>query len=86
MAFIKRLMDFILATVVLVLSFAFWPIIALAIKLDSRGPVFYLQRRVGKRGKLFTLIKFRSMIARAEENGPLWAQEDDDRITRVGRF
>jgi lipopolysaccharide/colanic/teichoic acid biosynthesis glycosyltransferase len=56
------------------------------IKIDSRGPVFYKQERVGERGKIFKLIKFRSMVENAEANGPVWAEQDDKRITRVGRW
>lgn len=58
---------------------------AILIKLDSRGPVFYKQERVGKNGKPFTLIKFRSMRVDAEKSGPVWASKGDDRTTRVGR-
>ncbi|MBN2398068.1 MAG: exopolysaccharide biosynthesis polyprenyl glycosylphosphotransferase, partial [Deltaproteobacteria bacterium] len=61
-------------------------LIALLIKLESPGPVFYRQERVGFNGKVFRLLKFRSMIAGAERaSGPTFAQEDDPRITRVGR-
>lgn len=60
---------------------------AVMIKIDSRGPVFYRQDRVGKNGKLFKVIKFRSMKTDAEADGtPIWARSDDDRVTRVGRF
>jgi len=59
---------------------------AVLIKLDSRGPVFYRQERVGKNGRPFTLIKFRSMRVDAEEAGPVWASKDDDRATRLGRI
>jgi|YNPMSStandDraft_2_1061718.scaffolds.fasta_scaffold00471_16 exopolysaccharide biosynthesis polyprenyl glycosylphosphotransferase len=60
---------------------------ALAIKLDSPGPVFYRQERVGKGGRVFTLYKFRSMRCDAEAAGmPRWASQRDDRVTRVGRF
>jgi sugar transferase (PEP-CTERM system associated) len=58
---------------------------AIMIKLESRGPVFYKQERVGKNGKVFTLIKFRSMRVDAEADGPVWASKGDDRTTRVGR-
>ena len=81
----KRLMDIAFSFTVLVMTLPLWPVIALAIKLNSRGPVFYTQTRVGKGGTVFALSKFRSMIERAEENGALWAEEDDARITAVGR-
>ncbi|HYN26501.1 MAG TPA: TIGR03013 family XrtA/PEP-CTERM system glycosyltransferase [Pyrinomonadaceae bacterium] len=59
---------------------------AILIKLDSRGPVFYKQERVGKNGHPFTLVKFRSMRVDAEQAGPVWASEGDDRATRLGRI
>ncbi len=59
----------------------------LAIKLDSRGPIFYVQERVGKQGRTFKIIKFRSMQVGAEaKSGPMWAEEGDPRVTRVGRI
>ena len=58
---------------------------AILVKLESRGPVFYKQERVGKNGRAFTLIKFRSMKLDAEADGPVWASKGDDRTTRVGR-
>ena len=62
-------------------------LVALAIKLDSPGPVFYRQVRVGEGGRRFTIIKFRSMRTDAEASGaPQWASERDPRITRVGAF
>ena len=69
------------------LSFPIALFTALLVKLDSRGPVFYRQERVGKNGKVFEVIKFRSMKADAEKDGkPIWAATDDDRVTRVGRI
>ncbi len=59
---------------------------AILIKLDSKGPVFYRQERVGKNGRPFTLLKFRSMRVDAEEAGPVWASKGDDRITPLGRI
>ncbi|HEX3249102.1 MAG TPA: TIGR03013 family XrtA/PEP-CTERM system glycosyltransferase [Pyrinomonadaceae bacterium] len=58
---------------------------AVLIKLDSRGPVFYKQERVGKNGRTFVLTKFRSMRVDAEQDGPVWASKKDSRTTRVGR-
>ena len=60
-------------------------ITAILIKLDSRGPIFYKQERVGKNGRTFTLTKFRSMNVDAEQDGPVWASKHDARTTRVGR-
>ena len=59
---------------------------AILIKLDSRGPVLYKQERVGKNGRPFKLMKFRSMRTDAEKDGPVWAKTDDERMTRVGRI
>ena len=59
---------------------------AILIKLDSKGPVFYRQERVGEHGRPFILLKFRSMRVDAEEAGPVWARKDDDRATRLGRI
>lgn len=83
---IKKSTDLLLASIMLVLFSPIMLLVALAIKLDSSGPVFFSQERVGKFGKLYSLHKFRSMRADAEDGtGPVWAAEDDPRITRVGR-
>lgn len=83
----KRLLDLVLATVGLVVSAPFLLLVALAIRLDSSGPVFYRQIRSGRAGKPFTIVKFRTMIENAEQDGRArWATKNDDRITRVGRF
>jgi sugar transferase (PEP-CTERM system associated) len=74
------------ALVGLLLSLPIIIITAILVKLDSRGPVFYKQERVGKNGKPFTLTKFRSMRTDAEKSGPVWASKDDDRTTRVGKI
>jgi sugar transferase (PEP-CTERM system associated) len=59
---------------------------AILIKIDSRGPVLYRQERVGRQGRPFTVLKFRSMRVDAEKDGPVWARTEDDRTTRVGRI
>jgi len=82
---LKWLMDVSISGLLLILSLPLWPFIALAIRVDSKGPVFYSQTRVGKKEAHFSLYKFRSMIEDAEEKEPIWAREDDQRITRVGR-
>jgi exopolysaccharide biosynthesis polyprenyl glycosylphosphotransferase len=85
-AVVKRLCDIVVGTFMLVLLLPLMAMTALAIKIDSPGPVFYRQRRVGRFDTTFTLFKFRSMTADAEANGdPRWAQKQDPRITRVGR-
>ncbi len=82
----KRGVDLLYAIALGLLTVPFFPLIALIIKLDSLGPVFYRQSRVGQDSKIFTLIKFRSMIQDAEKNGAQWTIENDDRITRIGSF
>jgi sugar transferase (PEP-CTERM system associated) len=69
-----------------ILSLPIVVVTAILVKLDSRGPVFYKQERVGKNGRNFVLTKFRSMRVDAEESGPVWASKGDDRTTRVGRI
>jgi len=82
----KRVTEFALSMIGLTLLSPFILVISLLIKIDSRGPVFYKQERVGERGKIFKLLKFRSMVEGAEANGPVWAGKNDDRITRIGRW
>ncbi len=83
----KRIIDWIIAVVALVVTSPLFGIIALATKIDSKGPVFYKQTRVGQSNKHFMIYKFRSMVDNAEEGtGPVWAREEDDRITKVGKF
>jgi exopolysaccharide biosynthesis polyprenyl glycosylphosphotransferase len=81
---IKRLMDISFSFILLVLSFPVLILTALLIKLESPGPVFYFQERVGERNKPFQMIKFRSMKQDAEKDGAVWAKQNDDRVTRVG--
>ncbi len=82
----KRFLDIVLSGAGIVVSAPLWALIAVAIKLDSRGPVFYGQARVGEGGEVFQVLKFRSMIDDAERDvGPKAAVEHDPRITRLGR-
>lgn len=83
---LKRAFDLVGAAIGLLLSMPLWPVIALLIKLDSAGPVFYHQRRVGHNGQIFRLHKFRTMYTSAESNGHTWAQVDDPRVTTVGWY
>ncbi len=83
---LKRLVDLILSSLGIALSLPLYPLIALAIKLDSAGPIFYSQTRLGKLGRPFRIIKFRTMVKNAETNGPEWAKPNDSRITKVGKF
>lgn len=82
----KRLFDIIFSLLALVVGFPVFLAVAIAIKLDSKGPIFFRQERVGYRGKPFLIYKFRSMRTDAEKNGPQLSREDDDRRTRVGTF
>ena len=84
--FIKRTFDVTLSLVLLVLALPVMALAATAIFLEGRGPVFFLQERVGRGGRLFLCVKFRSMQTDAEGDGvPRWASADDARVTRVGR-
>ncbi len=83
--FAKRLLDIIVSSFVILPAFPIWLIIAIAIKLESKGPIFYRQERVGQNGKRFIINKFRSMVNEAETiTGPVWAKVEDPRITKVG--
>lgn len=95
--FIKRIIDIIGSIIGLAITGVLTPLIAIAIKLDSPGPVFFSQKRVGKNGRYFRLYKFRSMYIDAEERkkelmeqnemeGPMFKVENDPRVTRVGAF
>lgn len=84
---LKRTIDLIISAAFLILVLPMCLLVALAIRLESRGPVFYRQERVGLNGRVFQLWKFRSMRADAEKDGvPRWAATADDRITRIGHF
>ena len=84
---LKRLMDIVISTFLLILNSPIIFVSAIFIKVESKGPVFYLQERSGKNGKIFRIIKFRSMRNDAEKlSGPVWSTKDDPRITKVGKF
>jgi Undecaprenyl-phosphate glucose phosphotransferase len=84
---VKRLMDIGIASVALLILSPLMLTIAAAIKLTSRGPVFYRQERCGLNGRSFRMLKFRSMRPDAEEStGPVWAAKGDQRTTRLGKF
>ncbi len=82
----KRGYDLLFSIIGMIIAAPFLPVIAILIKLDSRGPVFYKQERVGKNSKPFYLIKFRSMVQNSEKSGPTWAELQDKRVTRIGRI
>jgi sugar transferase (PEP-CTERM system associated) len=83
---VKRGVDLLLASVGLALTLPLMALVAVVIKLDSRGPVLFRQARVGQHGRVFVLNKFRSMAADAENGEAVWATQNDPRITRVGRW
>jgi lipopolysaccharide/colanic/teichoic acid biosynthesis glycosyltransferase len=84
---IKRTMDIFVGVLGMILLSPLFLVVAILIKIDSRGPVFFNQERVGKDGRLFEIHKFRTMVVDAErKTGPVWAVEDDPRLTFVGRF
>lgn len=83
---IKRGMDIGISLSVLLFFWPAWVLIAMLIRLDTKGNIFFTQERVGKGGRVFSMIKFRSMVRDAEKRtGPVWAEKNDFRITRVGR-
>lgn len=85
--FLQQICSFVITVLALILAAPLMLMIAVLIKLDSRGPVFYKQERVGHLGKTFVMYKFRTMREEAEvETGPVWAISNDSRVTRVGRF
>ncbi|MEA3468195.1 MAG: sugar transferase, partial [Thermodesulfobacteriota bacterium] len=85
--YMKRLLDLCMAGSLLLLFFPVGLLVSLAIKFDSKGPVIFLQERVGLHGKPFNCLKFRTMILEAEQkSGPIWSTENDIRITRIGKF
>ena len=84
---VKRIFDLVVSLVIVLISLPAMLLTALAIYLESGGPILYRQERVGQHGKPFTIMKFRSMRTDAEQDGkPRWANKNDDRTTRVGRF
>ncbi len=86
-AWIKRAIDLVLSLLHIVVAAPLMALTALAIRVESRGPVLYRQTRIGRNGKEFNLLKFRSMVDDAEKaSGPTWAEEDDPRITRIGKL
>lgn len=85
--YIKRVIDLIIAIPVLVIAAIPMTLVALAIKMDSPGPVLFKQDRLGKNGKVFQMLKFRSMVVNAEHTGSgVYSGKGDSRVTRVGRL
>lgn len=95
--FIKRFLDIVGSLVGVIVLFPVFLLVAVLIKLDSKGPIIFSQKRVGLKGKLFNMYKFRSMIVNAEElktrlkehnemSGPMFKMKNDPRITSIGKF
>jgi len=85
-SFLKRFTDILISLIILILSLPLILIAMIAIKIDSKGPVFFIHERTGLGGKPFRMIKFRGMIDNALAFGPVLTQENDPRITRVGKI
>ncbi len=83
---LKRGFDIIMALGLLVFAMPLLVAVAIAVKLESKGPVFYRQTRIGRHGRSFEILKFRTMRVHAEEDGAVWAKANDSRVTRVGAF
>lgn len=83
---VKRIADIILSVITIIICLPVALVLAVAIKLSGRGPVIFRQERIGRGGKPFTLLKFRTMIDDAEPDGPVLSNPDDPRVTPVGRF
>ena len=82
----KRVLDLVAIGLVLPMAIGIAVITAIAIKLESPGAVFFWQKRVGMNGKVFNMLKFRSMTSDSEKHGSQFAQSNDMRVTRVGKF
>lgn len=85
--FLKRVFDIILSGVAIIILIPLWIVVSIAIKKDSQGPIFFRQGRRTKDGRVFHMLKFRSMVVNAEEMGTgLFNYENDPRVTKIGRF
>ena len=84
--FTRQIVSLLVAAIGLLLFLPFFPFVALAVKLSSKGPLFFHQPRIGMGGRVFDVVKFRTMYTDAESGGAKWATKDDPRVTPVGRF
>jgi lipopolysaccharide/colanic/teichoic acid biosynthesis glycosyltransferase len=85
-SFLKRFLDIVISLVILILTFPILIIAAIAIKIESKGPCFFIHERVGLNGRKFKMIKLRGMVNNALQIGPLLTQENDPRLTWTGKF
>ncbi|MCK5786137.1 MAG: sugar transferase [Candidatus Sabulitectum sp.] len=84
---VKTVGDYIISLVVLILGLPLWIVVSLAIVIESKGSVFYRQKRTGEGGRVYKIFKFRSMVADAEKStGAVWAGKDDTRVTKIGKI
>ena len=83
---LKRLFDIVVSFTMLAIALPFFIILAILIKIDSKGPVFYRQERVTRYNKKFKIFKFRTMVNNADKKGALITGKNDSRITKVGKF
>ncbi|MDO6758775.1 exopolysaccharide biosynthesis polyprenyl glycosylphosphotransferase [Tamlana sp. 2_MG-2023] len=84
--FFRRVFDLLLSISGISIGLLFLPLILVGNLLGNRGPLFYVQERIGKNGKVFKIIKYRTMIKNAESSGPVWSKKGDSRITSFGKF
>lgn len=83
---IKRIFDIVICSVVMVLGFPLLILLALLVKISSKGPVFFIQVRVGRHEKPYKIIKFRTMSGAPDQNATHWNKSEEDRITSAGQF
>lgn len=87
MKFLKRFFDIILSFISLIILIPLFIVLSISVKVDSKGPIFFRQKRLTKDGKVFTMYKFRSMLVNSEKTGAgLFNYENDPRVTKMGRF
>ena len=82
----KRLLDLIFAIIIGICTLPLMLLAAIIVKIESKGPIFFVQERIGEGNKKFNIVKFRSMTTDAEKNGPQWASKNDNRVTRWGKI
>lgn len=83
---VKRIFDIVICSVIMVLGFPLLILLALLVKISSKGPIFFIQVRVGRNEKPYKIIKFRTMSGAPDQNATHWTKSEEDRITSVGRF
>jgi len=81
----KRILDFIFSVLGIIICMPIFNVVGIAIKIDSKGPIIFKQKRIGKQGKVFEIYKFRSMVVNAEKDG-VYSTKGDARVTKVGKF